>query len=355
MQAKLPMSLAMLPYESMRPRSAQAILAVLVIAAGVGAYWGRKPHVTGTTKDVEKSDVFMHRRVVTRVHQGEGYYAALGDELAKGNYALRPFFHWRLPTLLWSLGQLPHPRIGQGVLGALIAMMIGAWLTLLKPRLGFPIACVAALLIGPPALGLTFKSLWYFQHELWAGVLVALSLGIYRRSGTAAVVCGLAALAIRELALLYVAIMLAFAIREKRVKESVAWAAGIIAFGAFLGIHALIVSKRIVPSDPADPSWLRFAGWPHTVACADWMFLAVPPYWLAGAALVLGLFGAAWSGERRLAAVVILYSVAFSVVGKPFNDYWGLLYSPLLAVGLAFAIRAVADLSIKARAANRLK
>jgi len=342
----------MLRIESMRPGWARAILVALAIAAGVGAYCGRRPHVTGITKDIKQSDVYMHQNVVTRVHEGEGYYHALGDELAEGGYALRPFFHWRLPTLLWSLGKLPDPRIGQGLLAALIAMMIVAWLTILKPRLGFPIACVGASLVGPPMIGLAFMSLWYFQHELWAGALVALSLGIYRRNAAAAVVCGLAALAIRELALLYVVIMLGFAIREKRVKESLAWAAGIIAFGAFLAIHAMIVSKHVGPSDPSDPSWVRLAGWPHTVACANWMFLAVPPYWLAGAALVLAIFGALCSGERRLAAVVILYCGAFAVVGKPFNDYWGLMYAPLLAVGLAFSIRAVVDLARKATAAG---
>ena len=347
------MRLTVLRCETVGPRPARAILVLLAIAVGLGAYCGRRPNVTGNTKDVKKSDVYMHQTVVARVHAGEGYYHALGNELARGGYALRPFFHWRLPTLLWSLGQLPHPRIGQALLAALTAVMIGAWLAWLKPRLGFPIACVAALLLGPPTLGLSLLGLWYFQHELWAGVLIALSLGIYRRSTAAAVVCGLAALAIRELALLYVVIMLAFAIREKRVKEALAWTMGIIAFAAFLAIHATIVSKHLVASDPSDPSWLRVAGWPHTVACANWMFLALPPYWVAGATLVLALFGAACSGETRLATVVILYCAAFAVVGKPFNDYWGLVYSPLLAVGLALGIRAVVDLVIRAKAATR--
>lgn len=338
----------MLHYDSMSRNFARGVLVALAIAAGVGAYCGRRPHVTGNTKDIKQSDVYMHQSVVTRVHAGEGYYAALGEELRQGGYALQPFFHWRLPTLLWSLGKLPYPQIGQAVLIALIVAMIGAWLSLLKPRLGFPITCAAALLIGPPTLGLSFVSLWYFQHELWAGVLITLSLAIYRRNAVAAVVCGLAALAIRELALLYVVIMLAFAIREKRVREAVAWAAGIVAFAAFLTIHAAIVSKHVGPSDPADPSWFRLAGWPHTVACANWMFLAVPPYWVAGAALVLAMFGAVCSGERRLAAVVVLYCAAFAIVGKPFNDYWGLVYAPLLAVSFAFGIRAVADLTVKA-------
>jgi hypothetical protein len=327
------------------------MLLFLAIAAGAGAYCGRRPHVTGIVNDVKTSDVNMHRTVVTRVHAGEGYYHALGDELRRQGYALRPFFHWRLPTLLWALAKLPHPRIGQAVLVALIAMMIVAWLTLLRPRLGFPITCMAALLVGTPMLSLAFRSCWYFQHVLWSGALVALSLGIYRRNTAAAIVCGLAALAIRELALPYIVIMLVFAMREKRVKECVAWATGIIAFAVFLTIHAAIVSKHIGTSDPSDPSWLRLAGWPHTVACANWMFLAVTPYWLAGAALVLALFGAVCSGERRLATVVILYSAAFTIVGKPFNTYWGLMYTPLLAVGLVFSIRAVVDLTVIATAA----
>jgi hypothetical protein len=337
--------------ESVKPNSARAMLVFLAVAASFGAYWGRRPHVTGIVNDVKTSDVHMHQNVVTRVHAGEGYYHALGDELSRQGYALRPFFHWRLPTLLWSLARLPDPRIGQAVLVGLIAAMIAVWLTPLRLQLGFPITCMAALLIGPPMLSLAFKSCWYFQHELWAGVLIALSLGIYRRSVPAAIACGLAALAIRELTLLYVVVMLAFSLRERRLKESLAWAMGIIGFGLFLTIHAVIVSKHVLPSDPSDPSWVRLAGWPNTVACANWMFLAVAPYWLAGAALVLALFGALCSGDKRLATVVILYCAAFMVVGKPFDTYWGLMYSPLLAVGFAFSIRVVADLTRRARGA----
>jgi hypothetical protein len=46
------------------------------------------------------------------------------------------------------------------------------------------------------------------------------------------------------------------------------------------------------------------------------------------------LFGVIVSGNLRLAATVWGYTLAFAVAGKPWNAYWGLMYSPLLMIGL---------------------
>ena len=245
----------MLPHKPVTRRSALFILMLLATAASIGGYSGRKPHVTGIVKDAKSGDVDMYRAVVERVNVGEGYYSALGDELRSRGYPTKPFFHWRLPTLLWSLGQLPDCRIGQVVLLLLVVIMVASWLIPLKATLGFPITCPVSLILGAPMLSLACMTWWYFEHTLWSGVLVALSLGIYRRSVTASVICGLAALAIRQLALLYVIIMLASAIFERKAKEAVAWAAGIVGFGLFLAIHVATVSRYTEASEPSGANW----------------------------------------------------------------------------------------------------
>jgi uncharacterized membrane protein YbhN (UPF0104 family) len=44
-------------------------------------------------------------------------------------------------------------------------------------------------------------------------------------------------------------------------------------------------------------------------------------------------------------ATVALYLLAFLCVGKPFNNYWGAVYTPLMAFGLAAVPAALADLT----------
>jgi hypothetical protein len=286
----------------------------------------------------------MHGIVVDRVHAGESYYDALGAELRRSGYATKPFFHWRLPTLLWTAGKLPLAVAGKGILIAITIVMIFVWANLVRPSIGLPLTCLAVAVLTPP-LFLAILANWFLQHELWAGILIALSLGLhYSRRSAASILCGLTALAIRELTLIYVLIMCVTAAYERKMKEAITWAVGIVAFGIFLGIHASIVIPRQMTADLSDPSWLRFGGWPFVTACSGWMFWALLPYWLTAMLAVLGVFGLAASCRFRMLATVAAYMAVFSVIGKSFNDYWGLMYSSLLAIGLVHSIPAIINL-----------
>jgi hypothetical protein len=46
----------------------------------------------------------------------------------------------------------------------------------------------------------------------------------------------------------------------------------------------------------------------------------------------------------RCLLMVLAYFMAFSVVGQWFNSCWGLLYAPLLTLGLAWVPPALGDL-----------
>jgi hypothetical protein len=336
-------------WRSLSPWKARALLAGLLILMAVAGYFGRAPVITGSVSRGHFSDLDMHRLAAAGVHRGESYYDALGPVLRRWGYAPKPFFAWRLPTLAWSIGKLPRPEIAKVLLMALAVAMMLAWARRLRPQLGFPLTCVALLLLIP-SLVLASLPHWYFQHELWAGLLIALSLALYPRHWAAAVVCGLAALMIRELTLAYVVIMCVWAAYERRTREMLAWLAGIVAFVAYLAMHARIVTAHQMPTDLSDPSWLRLAGWPFVVACSSWMFWALIPYWLGGALSVFGVFGLLASRNGRLLTSGLAYMAAFCIVGKPFNDYWGLMYTPLLAVGLAFALPAAVGLLQRAMA-----
>src|SRR5207245_7756978 len=98
----------------------------------------------------------------------------------------------------------------------------------------------------------------YLSTELWAGVLVALSVLAYaRRQAAVGFGAALAALFFRELALLYCVVCVVRAGRRERV----AWAVGLAAYGGYFALHASRVTAHLahVAHDPGR-SWLAFGG-----------------------------------------------------------------------------------------------
>jgi len=57
----------------------------------------------------QQTDAMMYRRVIQRVHAGEGYYSALGAELRQGHYASRSVFNWRTPLHLMFIEAIGEP------------------------------------------------------------------------------------------------------------------------------------------------------------------------------------------------------------------------------------------------------
>jgi hypothetical protein len=116
-------------------------------------------------------------------------------------------------------------------------------------------------------------------------------------------------------------------------------------FGAALGLHAHLVDALVLPSDSAGAGWVKLSGWPFVLHAAQWnAVLAVAPAGLTAVLVPAALAGAAlWQGAlgRRLAAVLCAYAVAFAVIGRPENFYWGLVFAPLLPLGFARACRAL--------------
>jgi hypothetical protein len=76
-------------------------------------------------------------------------------------------------------------------------------------------------------------------------------------------------------------------------------------------------------------------------------FLLLMPQWVTAvylAAAVAGLAGWRTPLGTRIGLTTCLYLTAFSVVGHNFNQYWGLLFAPLLCFGLARFPVSVRDL-----------
>jgi hypothetical protein len=345
-------------YVGLNRRQARLVLATLCLAlAGcLAVSLGPAPKIsTGTGQ----RDVDLNYAVAQRVRAGQGFYDAMGGELRARGYPLRSVFNWRTPLHLELIAHLPGPDWARILLLLGAACAIGLNVAAMCRDKHNALAGVQLLLLSMP-LAITAMPHSYLFAEVWSGVLITMSVGLYalgwRPAGASA---GLLALFFRELALPYALIGAFLACREKRRLELCLWLAGIGCYAIHLGLHAMEVAARIPPAGVASmmTSWIQFGGVEFLLITSRMGLLLGFPFWVAALYLplaVLGLVGWPNPVALRAAATVGAYLLAFSVVGRPtMNFYWGAMYTPLLALGATWAVPACRDIVRAARAPSR--
>ena len=198
-------------------------------------------------------------------------------------------------------------------------------------------------------LAATLHPATVYSHEVWAGTLIALSLGIYRPERPAlAIFTGLLALVIRELSLPFVLLMAANACWHRRWPELGGWLAVVASFLLLLWLHAQAHAAIVRPGDMASPGWLTLlgvAGFTGKVKAAS--ILGLLPAWAIGPAAVLSLAGwLGWRGELGLTGAMMHggYALFFCLFGRADNYYWGFVSMPTLLVGLLVVPALIGDL-----------
>ncbi len=354
-----------------------------------------------------EGDTGLYRAEIRRIHAGEGYYQAAAKELVSRGYPTQSAFNWRTPLPVWALGKLPDPGLGKAILIllALALMVLGfEWTSregegrvgqaragerrptnsacpcdsentgknahatnwwaggrhggLVPPydrRIAssflrfFSVPLFAALLLAGTLFECTLDD-QYVSSELWAGVLLGLSMAAYGldRPHLAAAL-GVSALFVRELSLPYCLLAMALAWRQGRRREMLGWLAGLAAWALFFALHGLAV-RSWTPADAQAhrEGWIQFGGLPFVISTVQMhACLILLPQWVTAIYFVAVLFGlAGWEGPmgQRVGLTVSLYVAAFSVVGHDFNQYWGELIVPLACFGAARSVGALADL-----------
>jgi hypothetical protein len=293
-------------------------------------------------------DLRVYRTIVNRVHVGESYYVAAGDTLRAEGYATASPFNWRLPVYAWLIGALPDPEWARWLLIALELLALFLAFAVLRGR-NSPWTVVVALILLIGAFQWALDGEAFLAQELWAGVLIALSILIYARGRwLAGALTGLAGLFVRELVMPYCLIALVLAWRQRRRREVVLWLTGLACYAAFLAWHRAQVLQHVTAADRAPQSWIQFGGADFLLATSrmnEWLFKL--PAWVRALYLVVALVGlAGWRGDTGLRCwwTTAAYLAAFAVVGQPFNEYWGLLYAALLPLGIAQTPAAWRDL-----------
>jgi hypothetical protein len=303
-----------------------------------------------------RADTDLYMAVINRVHQGEGYYRVLSTELPSREYPTRSVFNWRTPLPLWVIGKLPAPALGKMLL-TLLALVLACFTFEVLARedgglVGRSLLCMS-LLVGPLlpcGLGSVFV-----MPELWAGVLIGLSIAAFGLKWNGwGVALGLAALFCRELALPYCVLAAGLAAMGRRRGELAAWVVGIVLWGVYLMGHWYQV-QAVMPLDARAHShgWIRWGGARFVLGTVNMnAYLLSLPAWATALYFLAAVVGfAGWNSPLGIRAglAAAAFMGAFMIVGQEFNQYWGLLTNPILCLGVARSPQSLDELWTAAR------
>jgi hypothetical protein len=331
-----------------RGRALALIAAFLAILAFASWSPASAPAPKLRASAAQHSDLQLYRDIIAGVEAGGDYYDVASRELRAGDYPLKPFFTFRLPThalLYATFGE----RTMIFAIWLLSAGLIAAWWIRLKSVLPLPLLASFVILVAG-GLGGLLQPMTGLFHESWTALLLGLMIALYRPDRWwPAVIAGGAALMIRELALPMILAMGGLAVIEKRWREAVAWAAVVALFAVYLTLHAQWVAEVVLPGDKASPGWSAMLGLQFALkSIAKVTFGIRLPDALAAILLILSLFG--WASVRtdwalRTAILLAGYGAMIALFARADTFYWALIAAPLSFAGLAFLPKVVTDLA----------
>lgn len=291
-----------------------------------------------------EDDRVLYEDIVEHTHAGKAYYPVAAEELRAGNYPLKPPMAFRPPTLAVFLGTLPNSTVRFLVLFALVLTTVLAWMRLFSDARPWErIATVTLLMCGLANVGAPSS---VYLHEAWAICFIALSLAFYRRLAWSVGLAFIAVL-IRETAILFPIAMGLVALFDRDWRRAWALVALGLAAAALWAWHAATVLAVVTPADPTSPGWITMGGIDMLLASSKWNLLTsqLEGIWLVFA---ITLFAVSLASVKRIelrvaSLFVALFSLALLFAGRTDNNYWGIMISPFLAIGLPSLGKSIAD------------
>jgi hypothetical protein len=342
--------------------SAFAWLWVAIALVGVVVGWncGQLPRrEVPAEASATAPDLALYGQVIREVRAGGDYYEVARETIPQFGFPISSPLNWRLPTYAWLLSRLPNKCWIQAALLLLGILALGLSYTAERRRSSLGGAVLTTLgMFG--VVRWVFDGEAYLAQEVWAGILIAVSVACHALGSNsnwwrlAAVAAGVLALLFRELALPYCLVAGALAAWNRRWLEAALWALGIAAFvGLFawhvLQVHAQLSHAQLPATEHAAGAglaqWLRFGGLDFVLLTLrmNGLLFAAPAavLWLYLIGTLGGLARQTDDTSRLACLSGLLFILAFAVVGRPENFYWGLVCAPLLPWGLAPAWQAM--------------
>jgi len=162
---------------------------------------------------------------------------------------------------------MPDPLVVQG-LGVILALLtLLLWFVLRRTAMRFPMMAAGSLCSSARRVQLIMSGRLFLAHEFWAGTLITLSILTYARGWfMASLLAAVLALMVRELSLLYVAVMLALSFRERKIQEALHWLAVIVLFAGLMAVHFIHVREYVGGSIGGVQPWITLGdgslSWP---------------------------------------------------------------------------------------------
>ncbi len=214
-------------FERLTPPAARTILRIWALVTLLFILISVSPLASGFADKPSRGagDVELYQAEVRRIAAGATYHDAAAAELHARGYPTLSMFNWRTPLPMWLLGQMPE-EAGRSIIGLLGALGLFLAVSVLSREANSRVALAGGILLAGALLPCWLDQV-YIMPEVWAGLLILISICCYGlRQPVCAVVCGLAALFVRELAAPYAIICLLLALRERRHWETLAWRLG---------------------------------------------------------------------------------------------------------------------------------
>lgn len=325
-------------------------LLILMLASASAVVTPGPPVVSHdpSSAEADRADVLLYQQVVAGVRGGGNYYAVAAEAQRQNGYPVRPFVTMRLPTLALAQAFLPD-LLTISLLYAIALGTLYAWYV----RLGIAIPRLQPRLIGLALLacgGMICLRLDLIAfHEVWAGLLIALSLALWRPNAwVAAVGVAACAMLVRETAALYAIIMGLAALLSGNRREALGWGAALALLAVAVAAHVYGWSHVVRANDPNGPGWsglLGFGFFAKTIVLLT--ALASLPEIVGVLLVALALFGwASWRDPTGVRAIAVLagYALLISLFCRTDTYYWGLMVAPFSLIGLVFVPDALRDL-----------
>lgn len=296
----------------------------------------------------EYTDLMLFRDVTARVAQGVPYHQAAAELQREHGYPLHPFFTMREPALSVLAARLGWGAMQGLAMGLAVAALL-VWTRALVPLVSRAerIAALAGLALG--ALALVNQGL-LVGTEPWVGLLLTLALACRLRGWPWAEVLVIGtALLLRELALPYALLALAFALVQRDRAAALRWIGVLAVFAGAMAIHAHFVAQVVRPEDLPSQGWSGgqgLRGFLMGVAYTSvWQVLPQPIAMLL--ALLPGLGWLALPGRSAWFAQLLLggYALMLMLFSRSDNFYWGFTVLPMWFIGYALLPRAARQLA----------
>lgn len=334
------------------PVRARAVVVGLLIVIGIGSL--QQQTVAPPDRDPASiGDTALHLRTIERIRRGEPYYSAVGAELRAQAYPTQAVVNWRTPLHYEAMAALSVERAGPLLFVLGMAVIVTGALVYSRHSVSralvgglFLFGAMAPVLVEGPAAA-AFP-------ERWAGLFVALSLVAYVAGRPVpAAILGVFAVFVRELAIPYALVCGVLALYARRRRESLVWVIGGVAYALYYVAHVQAVTTAAQPGDLVhSQSYLQYLG-PSFVFMTLYTYggLTLLPALATPVAASFGMMSLfAPSAPRQLTISLLLYVALFSVVGLPFNFYWGFFTCALWGHAFVYAAEGGRVLLAEARA-----